>query len=227
MLIRFSSTFPFCRLREGGKRKEESACTAPREREGIFNSPGIVKRRLIMPLLLASRVIKLGIILAPELISKLVLFRDEMPIKFLGREVGKKIVYSSLGVEINFKKEPAKRNQIFFPINVYPTCYNVIELRETVPILPLITLKLQPRRPLSKEKSLTLAYIIFILNITRIPPGTESKFLPRALLNLAPLLTKDIIEKWNDNIKYRKQNSSFVCYPLIFVTILIIGNGDG
>lgn len=128
MLIRFSSTFPFCRLREGGKRKEESACTAPREREGIFNSPGIVKRRLIMPLLLASRVIKLGIILAPELISKLVLFRDEMPIKFLGREVGKKIVYSSLGVEINFKKEPAKRNQIFFPINVYPTCYNVIEL---------------------------------------------------------------------------------------------------
>lgn len=128
MLIRFSSTFPFCRLRKGGKRKEESACTAPREREGIFNSPGIVKRRLIMPLLLASRVIKLGIILAPELISKLVLFRDEMPIKFLGREVGKKIVYSSLGVEINFKKEPAKRNQIFFPINVYPTCYNVIEL---------------------------------------------------------------------------------------------------
>lgn len=105
-----------------------------------------------MPLLLASRVIKLGIILAPELISKLVLFRDEMPIKFLRREVGKKIVYSSLGVEINFKKEPAKRNQIFFPINVYPTCYNVIELRETVQILPLITLKLQPR--LSQKRNL-------------------------------------------------------------------------
>lgn len=48
------------------------------QREGIFNSPGIVKRRSIMALLLASRVIKLGIILVPQLISKLVLFRNEM-----------------------------------------------------------------------------------------------------------------------------------------------------